>query len=199
LGDCCYHVVSRVYELRDYLGDEEKAVLLELLRRASAFSGVELLAFCLMDNQFQLVVHVPNPVKISDKELLRRLKTLYQEDAYLKLTVEYRRAKEDATGTDLEAFRTRYLRRMYDLSQFMSTVKQRFSMWYNHRNERVGTLWTGRFKSMLLPSSPNELAMRAVGTMAAYVELYPVLAGVVDGPEDYPWCENQVEDPALPE
>jgi hypothetical protein len=37
-------------------------------------------------------------------------------------------------------FRKRYFRRMYDLSQFMSTLKQRFSIWYNHGHERHGPL-----------------------------------------------------------
>jgi REP element-mobilizing transposase RayT len=187
-GDCCYHVVSRINEQRYYLKNEQKAVFLDLLQRAAVFSGVELLTFCLMDNHFHLLIRVPERVEIDDKELLRRLKTLYRENEYKELLEEYRLGKKDKTGAALIAFRKRYLRRMYDLSQFMSTLKQRFSIWYNHRNERHGPLWDGRFRSVLVQSSPDELGTRALSTMAAYIELNPVRAGLVDDPVDYAWC-----------
>jgi REP element-mobilizing transposase RayT len=187
-GDCCYHVVSRINEQRYYLGDEQKAAFLGLLQRAAVFSGVELLTFCLMDNHFHLLIRVPERVEIDDKELLRRLKTLYRENEYKELLVEYHQGEKDKTGAALNAFRNRYLRRMYDLSQFMSTLKQRFSIWYNHRNERHGPLWDGRFRSVLVQSSSDELGTRALSTMAAYIELNPVRAGLVDDPSDYAWC-----------
>jgi REP element-mobilizing transposase RayT len=187
-GDCCYHVVSRINEKRYYLGDEQKAVFLGLLRKAAVFSGVELLTFCLMDNHFHLLIRVPERVEIDDKELLYRLRTLYRPGEYRELLDEYRRAEKDKTGAALMMFRKRYLRRMYDLSQFMSTLKQRFSIWYNRGHERHGPLWDGRFRSVLVQSSPDEMGTRALTTMAAYIELNPVRAGLVDDPADYAWC-----------
>jgi REP element-mobilizing transposase RayT len=181
-------VVSRINEKRYYLGDDQKAVFLGLLLRTVVFSGVELLTFCLMDNHFHLLIRVPERVEIDDKELLLRLKTLYRENEYREILDEYRRGEKDKTGAALIAFRKRYLRRMYDLSQFMSTLKQRFSIWYNHRNERNGPLWDGRFRSVLVQSSPDEMGTRALSTMAAYIELNPVRAELVDDPADYAWC-----------
>jgi len=49
--------------------------------------------------------------------------------------------------------REKYLYRMYDVSQFMKTLKQRFTMWYNKRAGRRGTLWEERFKSILVENS----------------------------------------------
>jgi REP element-mobilizing transposase RayT len=187
-GDCCYHVVSRINEQRYYLGDEQKAVFLGLLQRAAVFSGVELLTFCLMDNHFHLLIRVPERVEIDDKELLRRLRTLYRENEYKELLAEYRLGEKDKTGAALNAFRKRYLRRMYDLSEFMRTLKQRFSIWYNRGHERHGPLWDGRFRSVLVQSSPDEMGTRSLSTMAAYIELNPVRAGLVDDPADYAWC-----------
>ena len=37
-----------------------------------------------------------------------------------------------------EAFRERYFRRMWDLSQFMKTLKQRFTSWFNRQHDRRG-------------------------------------------------------------
>ena len=62
-------------------------------------------------------------------------------------------------------------------------LKQRFSAWYNRRNDRKGTLWEERFKSVLVDGC-GEVLM----TMAAYIDLNPVRAGIVEDPKDYRWC-----------
>ncbi|MBL9126449.1 MAG: chemotaxis protein CheW, partial [Verrucomicrobiales bacterium] len=60
--------------------------------------------------------------------------------------------------------------------------KQRFTQWYNVRVGRKGTLWEDRFKSVLVDG-----AGRALATMAAYIDLNPVRAGIVRDPKDYRW------------
>jgi putative transposase len=72
---------------------------------------------------------------------------------------------------------------MYDLSEFCKTLKQRFSMYYNRKHDREGTLWNQRFKSILVERSRNALL-----TMAAYIDLNAVRAGIVKDPKDYRWC-----------
>jgi hypothetical protein len=65
----------------------------------------------------------------------------------------------------------------------MKTVKQRFSVWYNRNHGRYGTLWADRFKSVLVQGEGNPLQ-----TMAAYIDLNPVRAGLVEDPKDYRFC-----------
>ena len=72
---------------------------------------------------------------------------------------------------------------MGDISPFMKLVKLRFSIWYNHAHGRFGTLWAERFKSVLL-----EPRGRVVATVAAYIDLNSVRAGLVDDPKDYRFC-----------
>ncbi len=79
-----------------------------------------------------------------------------------------------------EKLRERFLRRMWSLSAFMQAVKQRFSQWLNTRDGRAGTLWEGRFKSVLVEGTARTLA-----TMAAYIDLNPVRAGIVGEPGLY--------------
>jgi putative transposase len=69
------------------------------------------------------------------------------------------------------------------VSQFMKTLKQRFTQWYNKRHKRTGTLWEGRFRSVLVEGVGTPLA-----TMATYIDLNPVRAELVDDPKDYRWC-----------
>ena len=82
-----------------------------------------------------------------------------------------------------EELRERVLARMWDMSAFMKLLKQRFTQWYNRRQGRKGTLWEERFKSVLVDGAGDVLA-----TMAAYIDLNPVRAGLVEDPKDYRWC-----------
>jgi putative transposase len=90
------------------------------------------------------------------------------------------RAAQDPAGE--AAFLERYYCRMWDVSEFMKGVKQCFTQWYNGRTGRKGTLWEERFKSVVV-----EGAGKALGAMAAYIDLNPVRAGIVEDPKDYRW------------
>ena len=72
---------------------------------------------------------------------------------------------------------------MWDLSEFMKTLKQKFTAWFNRKHDRVGTLWESRFKSVLVEGSWASLMK-----VAAYIDLNAVRAGMVDDPKDYRWC-----------
>ena len=85
-------------------------------------------------------------------------------------------------SAQLGALKERYTRRMWDLSEFMKAVKQKFTQWYNNRNGLSGTLWEGRFKSVLVEDG------YAARMTAAYIDLNPVRAGMVKDPKDYRWC-----------
>jgi putative transposase len=74
-------------------------------------------------------------------------------------------------------------RRFCDLSLFVKEIKERFSRWFNKRRGRKGTLWMDRFKSVLVEGKGE-----ALRTMAAYIDLNPVRAGLVKDPKDYRWC-----------
>ena len=77
------------------------------------------------------------------------------------------------------------------LSEFVKCLKFRFTRWYNRRNGRKGVLWESRFTSVIVQSSEYssctvsalasavEEEERALRTMAAYIDLNPVRAGMV--------------------
>jgi REP element-mobilizing transposase RayT len=70
---------------------------------------------------------------------------------------------------------------MYDLSEFMKTLLQGFTRWFNRMHERSGTLWEERYKSVIVQSGD------AARTIAAYIDLNPVRAGMVSEPAEYRW------------
>ena len=72
---------------------------------------------------------------------------------------------------------------MFDLSCFVGEIKQRLSQWYNREHLRTGPLWEDRFKSVLVQGESGVLA-----TVAAYIDLNAVRAGIVKDPRDWRWC-----------
>ena len=72
---------------------------------------------------------------------------------------------------------------MGDVSVFMKLVKQRFSIWFNKTHQRYGTLWSERFKSVLVESQYN-----ALQTVALYIDLNCIRAGLASDPKDYRFC-----------
>ena len=179
-----YHCMTRTVNGEMLFGDREKEMLRKMLWQVADFSGVEILTYCIMSNHFHVLVRVPEPEKLSDAELMRRYKVLYPKPTkYQTASTKVMEEKLQEDGEEAEAIRKKLLARMSDVSEFMKTVKQRFSVWFNRNHRRYGTLWADRFKSVLVEGSGNPLQI-----MAAYIDLNPVRANIVEDPKDYRFC-----------
>jgi putative transposase len=71
------------------------------------------------------------------------------------------------------------------VSQMMQSLGRRYVKYFNHSNNRTGTLWEGRFKSSLIDSDIYLL------TCMCYIELNPVRARMVEHPAEYKWSSYQ--------
>ena len=179
-----YHCMTRTVNGEMLFKDREKEMLRKMLWQVADFSGVEILTYCVMSNHFHVLVRVPEPEDLSDAELMRRYKVLYPKPTkYQTASTKVMEEKLQEDGEEAEAIRKKLLARMSDVSEFMKTVKQRFSVWFNRNHRRYGTLWADRFKSVLVEGSDNPLQ-----TMAAYIDLNPVRANIVEDPKDYRFC-----------
>jgi len=184
-----YHCVSRVVDRRLVLGAAEKEKFRTFLRMYEKFSGCRATAYCLMDNHFHILLEVPPMSEggISDDELLRRLSAIHTEAAVAEVAKELAEARQQVeTGRGEEALlvgriHARFTYRMYDLGEFMKGLLQRYTQWHNRTHARTGTLWEDRFKSVIVEDGV------AAKTIAAYIDLNPVRAGMVKDPADYRW------------
>ena len=175
-----YHGMSRVIERRHILGEKEKEHLLGLMTGLAAFGGLKILTYGLLANHFHILLHVPERREVSDEELLRHLAFILSPAKLDDFTLKLKAHRERGEHAAAEAMRARYTYRMFDLSEFFKALKQRFSQFYNKRAARKGPLWEQRFKSILVEGSEHALL-----TMAAYIDLNPVRAGLVADPKDY--------------
>ncbi len=183
--DGYYHVVSRINGRARLLTDTRREGFRELLGRVADFCGVEVLTYCFMENHFHLLVRVPGELgEIDDEELLRRSALLYgappSRGRQPLSLAGIRGALERGTAEEREAMRALLLGRMGSLPMFVKILKQRFSLRYNREHGRLGTLWEGPFRSVLV-----EPTRRALSVVGAYIDLNPVRAGIVEDPKDY--------------
>ena len=207
-----YHCISRVVDRRFVFESDERERFRMLMRMCEKFSGCRVLSYCVMSNHFHLLLEVPPMPEggIPDAEWFERLGAFYSEaqvaeiaremeDAVVVRTRgEFEVAPVDETGAPLtparelelarqqagarlDEIRNRFTRRMHDLSEFMKSLLERFTKWFNRTHKRSGTLWEDRYQSVIVEDG---IAAR---TMAAYIDLNPVRAGMVSDPADYRW------------
>jgi REP element-mobilizing transposase RayT len=184
-----YHCVSRVVDRRFAFQAVEKEKLRMFMRIYENFSGCRVLSYCLMCNHIHILLEVtPGPVGgLSDEALLGRLRAIYSEAFVAEVAKELAEARKlVAAGRGAESvlvgrIHERFTYRMHDLSEFMKGFMQRYTQWHNRTHKRSGHLWEDRFKSVIVEDGV------AAKTMAAYIDLNPVRAGMVKNPEDYRW------------
>ncbi len=155
------------------------------MRQLENFLDVRVITHCVMSNNFHILLEEPDPADLptlTEDTLIARMEGLYGKQDILNLRQQFQRAREMGDQNRVDDILARYQRRLGNVSEFMKELKQRFTRNYNKRKKRRGTLWGERFKSVLTQGDEKALA-----TMAAYIDLNPVRAGIVSRPEDYSW------------
>jgi len=187
-----YHVTSRVVDKRILFGEKERARFLKLAKGYAVFGGIDLVSWCLMGNHFHLMVRVRagDAMKLSDEEVLERCAHIYEGWKLERLRVNYANSPSEASRKQLlDPFRER----MGSLPEYVGQVKKAFTLWYNFRNNRCGTLWEGRYHSTLMEHEEDGKLVKERGLgglaqrIAAYIDLNPLRAGEVSEPEGNDW------------
>jgi len=183
-----YHCVSRVVDRKLVFGPDEKEKFRTFMRMQENFTGCRAVAYCVMSNHIHLLLEVPPMPEggFTDEELLDRLRAIYHEAMVAEVDKELRETRKKvkaglAHEQWVEAIHQRFTYRMHDLSEFMKTLMQRFTKWFNRTHSRTGNLWEDAFKSVIVEDGV------AAKTIAAYIDLNPVRAGIVKDPADYRW------------
>ncbi|WFB35394.1 transposase [Kiritimatiellota bacterium B12222] len=175
-GGYFVHVTSRTHYQQFLFGEEEKRVFVGMMRKWADFSGLSVITYCMMDNHFHVMLWVPGKVSLDHAEILESLKGVWPEEKVLAWELFYATQREEVQGSMNSAV----LARMGDLSEFMRVLKQSFTCWFNARHGLKGPLWDARYRSVVVEGSP--LALMSV---AAYIDLNPLRAGMVEDPQAY--------------
>lgn len=233
-----YHVTTRIVNREMWFKSPAfKDRIVSWMYGIAAFSGVELLSWCVMDNHFHILVHVPEVPKryrtecdvvpdsyafgmrppecnsplwapspdnsgkeanssskpgmirpkvgfmLSDEEMLDRLLSLYGNANRIEaIRKSWKRMRENGNASAVDALKERYCRRMYNLSQFVKTLKERISQHFNKASGHIGNVFEGRFHSGLVQEDQSVKEF-----VALYIDYNPYRACLVDEEEIYKW------------
>jgi putative transposase len=178
-GGYFVHVTSRVRGQDFLLGTKEKEAFRELAFRWAEFSGITVVTYCVMSNHFHLLLWVPEKGEVDHEEVVRRLNLVWSKDKVKEWEQFYDlHSEEDQAKLDAQVSE-----RMGDLAEFMRVLKHGYTLWYNRTHKCSGAFWDARYRSVVVEGNP--LALMSV---AAYIDLNPIRAGMVEDPMEYRWC-----------
>ncbi len=165
------------------MGDPEKETFRKILRQCETFYGLKVFTYCIMSNHFHILVEVPEPRELTEEEVLARVAALYPAKFIIGLGRELDAFRHAGLEERAQALLASFTRRMWSLSNFMKSLKQRFSSYYNRTHQRSGTLWEERFRSVIVEGEETTLM-----TMALYIDLNPIRAGLTTELADFRFC-----------
>ncbi len=70
------------------------------------------------------------------------------------------------------------------LSRIIQNLSFRYTRYFNRRKNRVGHLFQGRYKAILIDADSYLLEL------VRYIHNNPVRSGIVSTPDQYPWCSH---------
>lgn len=182
-----HHLTSRIAHQVFFLKEEERNDFMDLVVRVSAFSGVELIGWCIMDNHFHLYVYLPEPPILSDAEVWARRAALKGDkdrifaDDWIE---EEKRPGSQVGGAGLSPVE-RLRRRMYSIPEYMKMIKQWFTEDYNARHDHKGTMWEATYRDRTSPYPESDF--KDVRDTLAYAHLNPIRAAITDQFSGYAW------------
>lgn len=183
-GETVHHILNRIAHRVYFLGEDERNDFVGIMRRAAEFSGIRLLAWCVLTNHFHLLAYLPFPIEVEEQEVLRRygaLKGLGARERIEQQIAVWRRAGESGESRVKEWLDSQR-RRMGSVGEFMKIVKQWFTEEYNRRHAHVGTLWESAYQDRLVKMSVAEMSRRM-----GYIHLNPIRAAAAATYDGYLW------------
>ena len=132
----CHRLVGRIANRAFFLDEDERTRFVDLIRRVAEFSGVKLLAYCVLSNHFHIFVYISFPEQLSDAEIVRRISALYSDVRFAQVMKKWNGLAKEPGSRAFREYRDSFLRRMWSASEFMKTLKQHYTMSFNGRRGR---------------------------------------------------------------
>lgn len=163
-----FYCVSTLAEGKPTFGETDRASLVELLSRCSAFTGIEVIAWAVTGRALHTLLRTPRKHKLNDQQLLERIEGFYGEIEANRARTKFSRfSASSAKGREARKF---FTRKMGDMSGFIRIVHQRFGIGYRkRRDETFSKIWHDRHKTIPVENRPEFIAAAAVWIHAAPV------------------------------
>ena len=179
-----YHCISRCVRKSFLLTDEfhdRKSWIDNRLKQLEAIFAISVGGFSTMDNHLHLLLRVDPDIARdwSDQEVAKRWLTLYPPRDVKRQPIAPTQDMIQNLAENTSWVQTAR-ERLSSLSWFMKCLKEPLSRMANKQDNCKGTFFEARFKSIAILDEESLL------TVAAYIDLNPVAAGVASLPEPSP-------------
>ena len=74
-----HHIMNRIAHQVFFLKEEERNDFVAMMKRSAEFSGIQLIAWCIMTNHFHLLAFLPERIEVDEAEVVRRVGVLKGE------------------------------------------------------------------------------------------------------------------------
>lgn len=128
-----YHVTAGFVPDGTQLDDTEKDFFVDTVKKLSTVYFTKVIDFCLMDNNFHLIVQMMSGSRYSDDDITRRYRILHD-------------------NPNIEPFSSQIsaLKRKWSIiSEFVKEIKVRFSLFYNERHPGEELKWGDLYTSTI--------------------------------------------------
>lgn len=177
-----------------FLDHLDKEVLQGLMRSVAKFCDITILTHCVMGNHFHILLKVPSREKLlkrfegqqGEARLIKHLRSHYSKQHLEELQHQLAERRRMGQTRKAQQLLASYTNRMADIGHYMKQLKERFSRLHNRRHGRRGALWAPRFLSRQVLAG-KRFPQEQLKLIAAYIDLAPVRAGLVENPADYRW------------
>jgi hypothetical protein len=122
--------------------DDERDEFVSDLFNASAFAGIDIVAFSVQPTAFDLIVDVPKSTRLSKAEMFRRFEA-YTDPVFFGAESPRLKAGDAASWARLAA-------RFGDLAAMLKSLKQRATHRYHRYHDSSGTIWSNRYTRAFL-------------------------------------------------
>lgn len=150
--------------------DEERVEFMHDLFAASAFAGIDVVAFSIQPKGFDLIVDVPRKIQLSKAEMFRRFES-YTDPIFFG--VESKRLKSGESGSW-----ARLTSRFGDLAAMLKSIKQKATHRYHRNHGTTGSIWCNRYTRAFLQEG------NASRVLAAWMDHAAVRSGECSSPDD---------------
>lgn len=189
------HAISQTQMWAPLLDEVEKEMLQDLIYSVAKFCDITVLAHSIMGNHFHTLVKVPAHQELmkrfdgpkGEKRFFEHLRAHYPKARVERLQQELTGLQREGQTKEAQKMMASYTNRMADVGWYMKQVKERISRWHNKRHGGRGALWEPRFLSREIQVGKG-FPFEHLQVTAAFIDLAPVRAGLVDNPEKYRWC-----------
>jgi hypothetical protein len=150
--------------------DDERDEFLGDLFDASAFAGIEIVAFSVQRTGFDLIVDVRKSTRLSKAEMFRRFEA-YTDPIFFAL--ESKRLKTGDAGSW-----ARLASRFGDLGAMLKSLKQKATSRYHRNHGTCGSIWSNRYTRAFLQQG------NASRVLAAWMDHAAIRNGECSAPDD---------------